>query len=68
MKKKQSLKQESTLLGWDDGKVYYYDESNVERCVSDYPELLTRLLGTCKNYFKRHRTNRKKQPANASKR
>jgi len=39
------------LGGWDDEKVYYTDETGKERCVSDHPELVARLMDICREYF-----------------
>ena len=46
------FKYEPRLHGWDDEKVYFYDESGVEWCVSDHPELLARLVEICREYFR----------------
>ena len=40
-----------TLHGWDDERVYFVDESGVEWCVSDHPDLLARLVEICRDYF-----------------
>jgi len=40
-----------TLHGWDDEKVYFFDETGVEWCVSDYPELMARLTEICQGFF-----------------
>lgn len=47
----KGFKHEPTLHGWDDEKVYFIDEAGEEWCVSDDPDLLARLVKTCKNYF-----------------
>ena len=39
------------LHGWDDEKLYYFDETSVEWCVNDHPELLAQLTEICKEYF-----------------
>ena len=40
------------LYGWDDGKVYFWDEQNKqERCVSDDAALYERLVQICKEHF-----------------
>lgn len=55
---------EPSLHGWDDEKVYFYDETGKERCVSDYPELVARLIEICKDYFAQQATARsEKGPA-----
>ena len=43
---------EPRLHGWDDEKVYFHDENGVDWCVSDHPELLTRLMEMCREYFR----------------
>jgi hypothetical protein len=40
----------STLHGWDDERVYYWDGTQ-EWCVSDHPDLVVRLLEICRDYF-----------------
>jgi hypothetical protein len=41
-----------SLHGWDDGKVYYWDEERKhEWCVSDDQVLLQRLVKICKKHF-----------------
>lgn len=42
---------EPRLHGWDDEKVYFFDETGMEWCVSDYPDLLARLTEICRDYF-----------------
>jgi len=39
------------LHGWDDGKIYFYDENRTEYCVSDRHELMERLIGNCREFF-----------------
>jgi hypothetical protein len=40
------------LYGWDDGKLYFWDEKrNKEQCVSDEKELYNKLLKMCIEYF-----------------
>ena len=39
------------LSGWDDEKVYYVDDARKEWCVSDYPDLVARLMEVCREYF-----------------
>lgn len=40
------------LYGWDDGKIYFYDDENrKERCVTDEPQLLGTLTKICQRYF-----------------
>ena len=42
------------LHGWDDEKVYFWDEeSRVEWCVSDEEELYRQLVEICRAYFKK---------------
>ncbi len=41
------------LHGWDDEKVYFWDEENKkEWCVSDEEELYKQLVEICEGYFK----------------
>ena len=41
------------LYGWDDGKVYFWDEQNKqERCVSDDEALYDQLVKICEIYFR----------------
>ena len=47
---------EPRLHGWDDEKVYFHNESGVEWCVSDHPELLARLMKICREYFRQEAT------------
>lgn len=40
------------LHGWDDEKVYFWDEENKkEWCVSDEQELYKQLVKICRAYF-----------------
>ena len=40
------------LYGWDDGKVYYWnEEQRHEWCVSDEKELYRQLVKICREYF-----------------
>ena len=55
----KTFKQEPMLHGWDDEKVYYYDEKGVEHCVNDEPELLAQLMEICRAYFVRQVKNAK---------
>ena len=42
------------LHGWDDEKVYFWDEVNrLEWCVSDEEELYRQLVEICRAYFKK---------------
>jgi len=43
-----------SLYGWDDGKLYFFDESGKEQCVSDHSELLNRLVEICDDYFRQN--------------
>jgi hypothetical protein len=45
-------KYEPSLNGWDDGKIYFFDENGVTRCVDDHPELLARLTEMCREHFR----------------
>jgi len=41
------------LHGWDDEKIYFWDEvEGKEWCVTDEKELYDQLLGMCIEYFK----------------
>jgi hypothetical protein len=40
-----------SLYGWDDGKIYFRESGNSERCVNDEPELLQLLISSCKEYY-----------------
>lgn len=40
------------LHGWDDEKLYFIDESGKEKCVSDFPDLVSQLVNICSDYFK----------------
>ena len=40
------------LHGWDDEKIYFWDEEEKkERCVSDEEDLYNRLVEICRGYF-----------------
>jgi hypothetical protein len=39
------------LHGWDDEKAYFWSPKTGEKCVSDEPELLRRLIGICAEHF-----------------
>ena len=41
------------LVGWDDGRLYFYDKDGKEFCVNDYPELFEQIVTMCAEYFKR---------------
>lgn len=41
------------LHGWDDEKIYFWEEeSGQELCVSDEEELYNQLVKICREYFK----------------
>ena len=40
------------LLGWDNGKIYFYDENRTEYCVSDETDLMANLITICQDFFK----------------
>jgi len=40
------------LVGWDDGKIYFYLKGK-EHCVSDEPELLEQIIALCQQYYER---------------
>jgi len=41
----------NTLYGWDDGRIYFYNEEGKEFCVNDYQELFSQLVKMCADYF-----------------
>lgn len=44
------------LHGWDDEKIYFWDEERKkEWCVSDEEELYDQLVEICRKYFKEKR-------------
>ncbi len=44
------------LHGWDDEKIYFWDEERKkEWCVSDEEELYNQLVEICRKYFKEKR-------------
>ncbi len=49
-------KYEPMLNGWDDGKIYYFDENGKTWCVNDYPELFARMMEMCREYFRQDST------------
>lgn len=40
------------LVGWDDGKIYFYNDEGKEFCVNDYKELLEQMVNMCDEYFR----------------
>lgn len=43
---------DSPLHGWDDEKIYFWDEDRKQEwCVSDHDVLCRRLVEICKEYF-----------------
>jgi len=40
------------LIGWDDEKIYFYDETGKEYCVNDHNELFDKIVEFCMEYFK----------------
>jgi len=47
-------KKKYRLHGWDDEKIYFWDdEKKKERCVSEEKELYNKLLRVCVKYFER---------------
>jgi hypothetical protein len=52
------FKHEPRLHGWDDEKVYFWDETGKEWCVSDYPDLVAWLVEICRDYFAPKATTR----------
>jgi hypothetical protein len=49
----KGMKKSKELHGWDDEKVYFWDEEGKkEWCVSDEQDLYDRLVKICRRYFK----------------
>jgi hypothetical protein len=44
------MEKEPMLVGWDDGKIYFYINDK-EHCVSDEPELLDRIILLCRQSY-----------------
>lgn len=50
------------LHGWDDEKIYFWDEKEgKEWCVTDEEELYNQLLGMCIEYFGKKRAKEEKR-------
>ncbi len=49
----KKAKPDQILLGWDDNRIYFYDEDNQEWCVNDYPDLMAKLKEICQEYLAR---------------
>ncbi|MFH0796109.1 MAG: hypothetical protein V2A65_03520 [Candidatus Omnitrophota bacterium] len=47
------------LVGWDDGKIYFYDEQSKEYCVNEKKKLLDKIIGMCADYFKKEEKRRR---------
>lgn len=48
------------LHGWDDEKVYFWDEENKKDwCVSDDEELYNQVVEMCRRYFKEKNSKKK---------
>ncbi len=54
------------LVGWDDGKIYFYNEKSKEYCVNDYKDLFVRLISMCKEYFEKLEKEYSKSPPRTS--
>lgn len=39
------------LVGWDDGKIYFYDMNGNEFGANDHPDLLKKIVEICAGYF-----------------
>jgi len=52
--RKTVRKPDPSLYGWDDGKLYFFDELGKEQCVNDHPELFKRLVEICTEYLRRN--------------
>jgi|GEM_PF-1850539 len=47
------------LHGWDDEKIYFWDETvGMERCVSDEEKLYNQLVEICREYFKKSKNSK----------
>jgi hypothetical protein len=44
------MAKEPTLVGWDDGKIYFYLNGE-EYCVSDEPALFEQIVALCRRYY-----------------
>lgn len=42
----------NTLIGWDDGNIYFHDHKGIEYCVNEEDKLLRELIKKCKDYYK----------------
>jgi hypothetical protein len=48
-------REDMSLYGWDDGKIYLWSNDYGEVCVSDEPSLMEHLVAVCREYLeKRH--------------
>lgn len=47
------------LVGWDDGKLYFYDENSKGYCVNDYKELFDKITDLCIEYFRKNSVDSK---------
>ena len=47
------------LVGWDDGKLYFYDEKGKEYCVNEHKELFDKIVELCVEYFRQKETGSK---------
>jgi len=51
--------QEYRLHGWDDEKIYFWnDEDKKEHCVSEEEKLYNKLLKICIEYFEKKRKSK----------
>lgn len=51
-------KEQKPLYGWDEEKIYFWDEDfKKEWCVSDEEQLYNQLVQLCREYFRRFRTS-----------
>jgi hypothetical protein len=42
------------LHGWDDGRIFFWDEERKkDRCVTDEEELYQQLVEICREYFRK---------------
>jgi hypothetical protein len=46
------MNNEPELIGWDDGKIYFYDFEGKEHCINDEKKLFNDLIKKCDDYYK----------------
>ena len=50
----------NTLYGWDDGRIYFYNEEEKEFCINDYQEFFGQLVKMCADYFEQKEERERK--------